>query len=207
VTTISFPTLSNAVPADFEFGLMSVTQTFRSPLSGAVQTLELPGARWYTRFRFPPLRATAAVNDAGLLAAFLVKLRGQARRAALWNFKRPVPLGTIQTSGVTLASGVAAEATTASFSGCGAAKTLLAGDLFSIGGELKMATADFTADGSGEMAGITFEPPMRSAVAGGEAVTLDKPTALFILDNPQVTWRSSPGDVNDFELSFTEVFA
>jgi hypothetical protein len=58
------------------FGLMSNTQSFRSPLSGTVQTIERPGARWQAFYQLPPLnRAQAAPWQ-----SFLTQLRGGAGR-------------------------------------------------------------------------------------------------------------------------------
>lgn len=62
--------------SESRFGLVSNTQTFRSPLSGQVQTLEQPGARWQAEYRLPPMkRAQMAAWQ-----SFLVQLRGGAGR-------------------------------------------------------------------------------------------------------------------------------
>ncbi|NIR61832.1 MAG: hypothetical protein GWO02_21280, partial [Gammaproteobacteria bacterium] len=42
------------------FGLIANTQTFRSPLDGTVQTLELTGARWQANYELPPMRRDEA---------------------------------------------------------------------------------------------------------------------------------------------------
>lgn len=85
----TFPTLVQAAPTTLEFGLVSNTQTFVSPLNGTVQTLEMPGARWRASFSFENLSDA----DAATLQAFLVTLRGQAGRFYLWNFARSTPRG------------------------------------------------------------------------------------------------------------------
>ena len=70
--------------------LVANTAVFESPLSGAVQTLELPGARWALSMSFPALQDP----DAGTLMAFLAKLRGRANRFTCHNFARPALKGT-----------------------------------------------------------------------------------------------------------------
>lgn len=205
MTTISFPTLTRSAPRVVQFGLRSYTQTMESPLTGSVQTIEIPFAsRWMTSFTFTDLDE----SDTPLLQAFLLKLRGRANRAALWNFARPVPQGTIALSGVTTSGSTAQGATSVTLTGCGAGATVLSGDFFSVGGELKMAVADATANGSG-VASVTFEPPVRavSGWTGGSSVTLNKPTALFIQNGDEASWSTQPRLRTDVPLDMIEVFA
>ncbi len=58
------PTLTMPAAPGFRasrFGLIANTQTFRSPLDGTLQTLELTGARWQANYELPPMaRAQAA---------------------------------------------------------------------------------------------------------------------------------------------------
>lgn len=164
MTTIAFPTLTRAAPRTLEFGLKSYTQTMESPLTGSVQTAEIPfSARWFMSFTLAQLAET---DDAPLMQAWALKLRGRANRAALYNFARPAPQGTINLTGVTLSASTAQGATTVNMTGCGAAKTLAIGDLFAVSGELKMITALATANGGGVITGATFEPPVRAAPVG-----------------------------------------
>ncbi len=58
------------------FGLVSNTQSFHSPLSGSVQTLERPGARWQAFYKLPPLKRAQAAQ----WQSFLTQLRGGAGR-------------------------------------------------------------------------------------------------------------------------------
>lgn len=63
---------------------------------------------------------------------------------------------------------------------------LWVGDKFSINGELKMVTGLTGGGFTGVFGhiGITFEPPLRAAVPDLTAITLDKPTARFMLSDP-----------------------
>lgn len=190
-----------------EFGLKSYTQSMESPLTGSVQTAEIPfSARWFMSFTLANL---AEADDAPLLQAWKIKLRGRANRASLWNFARPLPQGTINTSGVTTSGTTAQGATSVNLTGCGASKTLAIGDFFAVAGELKMITALATADGSGNITGATFEPPVRAAAgwSSGAAVTLDKPTALFIQTGDDASWSTQPYRRTDVAIDMIEVFS
>jgi hypothetical protein len=209
MSTIAFPTLSRSAPPAITLGLRSYTQRMESPLTGSVQTAEIAfSARWYMRMSWPNLEET---TDAPLLQSFKLQLRGGANRAALYNFARPVPQGTITTSGVTVNGAVAQGATSVTFAGCGASKTLKVGDFFAVAGELKMVsgTAAFTSTGGGAMSGVTFEPPVRTAAgwANGAAVTLTRPTALFIQNDDNGEWDTRAPQFTEIAMDMVEVFA
>lgn len=209
MSTIAFPTLSRSAPPAITMGLRSYTQRLESPLTGSVQTAEIPfAARWFMSMKWPNLEET---TDAPLLQSFKLQLRGAANRAALYNFARPVPQGTITTSGVTVSGAVVQGATTVSFAGCGASKTLKVGDFFAVGGELKMVsgTAAFTSNGAGAMSSVTFEPPVRAAAgwAGSAAVTLTRPTALFIQNGDDGEWDTRAPQFTEIAMDMIEVFA
>ena len=209
MTTYAFPALSRSAPYSVEFGLKSNTQVFTSPLNGSVQTLELLGARWAETFTWQNLQGA----DAELIKSLLTKLRGQANRVSKTPYERPAPQGTINLAGVTVNGAVAQFAASANLSGCGIGKTFADGDYFSVAGELKRCTAAFTADGSGNMTGVTFEPPVRAAAgwANTAAVTTNAPTALFIPSDPHVKWQGKPGGPNgvmyDIAFDLVEVFS
>jgi hypothetical protein len=125
----------------------------------------------------------------------------------LWDHKRPAPLGTCSLTGVTLAAGAAQFAEALSLAGCGAGNTLLAGDWISVAGQLLMVVADATANGSGVMA-VEVRHMLRQAVASGAAVTLHKPTALYIRSEAALAMPRGPGKRQPgFALQFVEVFA
>lgn len=186
MTTLTWPTLSHAAPRMLKWGLVSNTQGFTSPLSGAMQTTEMPGARWRCSFVMENLTEA----DAALLQAMLVQLRGQANRLLLHNFARPTPRGTA--TGTPLVNGASQTGTSLITDGWTAGITALkAGDYFGVNGELKMVTADATADGSGN-ATISFEPPLRAAPADNAALTTTKPLAIFMLAGPGIDWDAQP---------------
>ena len=211
MSNIAFPTLSvlRDSPPSLKWELVSNTQVFTSELSGSMQTLELPGARWSCEVPWADLEE----DDAALLQAFLAKLRGQANRALIYNWARSVPRGTINVSGVTIDSlvsplaGPVAGATTVTFKGCGASKTLVTGDFFSIGTELKLVVdGPYVAGVGGQMVNVAFEPPVRAAWSYGDPVVLTKPTCKMILSDPRGTWTTRPGKFTDVPMQFIEMF-
>ena len=206
MTTIAFPTLTLAAPPSFRMRLISNTQADQSPLNKSVQTYELPGACWGVTLPWSALSEA----DASLLQGFLAQLRGRANRFTLGNLARPVPRGTIALSSVLVNGAVTQGATTVAIDGCGAGATLKIGDMFAVGGELKMVvSANVTANGSGEMATVTFEPPVR-AVAGwanNAAVTTSNPQATFMLTGDTSEWETSAPQITDIAIDAIESFA
>ncbi len=198
MSTISWPAALQA-PVTVTWGVKANTQIMVSPLNGTVQTLELPGARWTVQMAFPTMSDALAAE----MQAYVMKLRGQANRAALYNHARQIPRGTA--GGTPLVNGGSQTGASLITDGWSAGATLLQGDFFSVNGELKMATADCTADGSGNMT-ITFEPPLRASPADNAALTTTKPTALFILQEPETRWTTRPGKFTDIDLAFVEAF-
>ncbi len=200
MTTLAWPTLTRAAPRMLDFALVPNTQSFSSPLSGAVQTVELPGARWKMSFMMENLTEA----DSALLQAFMVKLRGRAGRFTLHNFARAEPRGTQR--GAPLVKGASQTGTTLAIDGCTVGATLLAGDFFAVNGELKMVVADATADGAGEMS-LTFEPPLRSSPADNDALTLSQPPATFMLAGDEAKWSTQPGKFSSFPIDCIEAWS
>lgn len=200
MTTLTFPTLTRN-PGAFEFGLVSNTMRFESPLSGTLQTVEMPGARW--RFSFSMENLEEA--DAALLQGFLAQLRGQAGRFYMHNLARPTPRGIA--TGTPLIKGASQTGTTVITDGWTISQTgiLKVGDFFKIGDELKIVVnADVNSDGAGE-ATITFEPPIRSSPADNSAVVISSPTGIFKLTSDDNTWQTRAPVWTTFNLEGVEV--
>ena len=200
MTIHTWPTLTRSGPATLEWALVSNTQTFSSPLSGSVQTLELPGARWQFSLSFANLH----VDDAALLRSTLVKLRGQSGRFYMHNMAHPSPRGA--GGGTPVVNGAGQSGTTLATTGWPNSLTVLkAGDFFEVNGELKMAVADATSNGAGA-ATITFEPPLRASPSNLAAITTNKPKGIFKLDEDTVRWSTAPALISSFSISATEAW-
>lgn len=200
MTTRTFPTLSR-LPDSFDFGLTSNTMTFTSPLSSAVQTVEMPSPRW--RFSFTMQHLEEA--DAALMQGFLAQLRGQAGRFYMYNMARTTPRGIA--TGTPIVAGASQTGTTINTSGWTISQTgiLKIGDFFKIGNELKVVVnADVNSDGSG-LATITFEPPIRTSPANSSAVVISSPTAIFKLTDDNTSWNTVAPQWTTFNLQGIEV--
>lgn len=202
MTIYTFPALAKVpTPAEIDWSLISNTQSFTSPLSGAVQTVEMPGARWRVAFTLSVLDT----SDSALLRSFLAMLRGQSGRFYLWNMGCPIPRGAA--TGTPVVSGAAQTGTTLVTSGwaISTANILRAGDYFTVNSELKMLVADASSNGSG-VATLTFEPPLRSSPPNAAAITTTKPTAVFKLDEDTVRWNTQVPFFDAISIAATEAW-
>lgn len=205
MTVYAWPTTRAFVPATALLRQIdNLQRATESPLSGYTQTLAMPGARWGWSFDF----AAHTLADRAALEAYLMRLSGRQHRVLLWDIKQPRPRGTCNLSGVTLSAGAAQFATSLELAGCGANKTLLAGDWLGLtSGQLVRVVVDATASAGGAMT-VEVRHMLRTAIASGAAVTLDKPTALFVavdsgLSLPRTSGRAAP----PVSIEFAEVFA
>ena len=199
--TLTWPTLSRKLPASFDWQLISNTQAFQSPLSGAVQTVEMPGARWAAQFSFSALDA----NDAAVWRAFMAQLRGQSGRFTLWNMARPIPRGIA--TGTPVVSGAGQTGNTLTTSGWtpSTAGILRVGDFIGVNGELKMLVADAASNGSG-LATLTFEPPLRSSPANAAPIVTTRPTAVFKMDDDSARSITTAPGLDAVNIACTEVW-
>ena len=88
------------------------------------------------------------------------------------------------------------------------AATLLAGDWLGLsGGQLVRVVADATSNDAGAMT-VEVRHMLRSAVASGSAVTLDKPTALYVRTEAGLALPRMPGNVDPgLSIDLVEVFS
>lgn len=218
MSILTFPTLTKKAPTSFTFSLTHNTQTFESPLNKAVQTYELPGARW----SFTGTWENITDLDARILKGWLAKLRGAAGRFYMWDMQHPRPAGFAAGSG-TLDSQAAGVMTatwnvafiTADSSVFTADSSLLIpasflwfqpGDYIGVGGELKMVTD--SAYGSGTSVTISVEPPFRTPPEVGAAITFIKPTCVMRLvdDNQDRMEYNKNRNLTSCTISGIEVF-
>ena len=200
MATYTWPTTKAFMPEGITWGMRSNDRMFTSPLSGATQTASIPGTRWACTLSFSP----DGQASRPALEAFLAKCRRE-HRIALWNLKRPAPAGSCNLTGVTLASAVSQFANSVTLAGCGASKTLKAGDMLGLAGQLLMVADDALANASGVMT-VNFTHELRKAYTAGGAVTLDKPTALFIQTSDATSFPAVAGYYPGMTVELMEVF-
>lgn len=205
MTVYAWPNTRAGLPKSAQWRVVdNLQRVSESPLSGYIQTLSMPGAKWAWVLEFGD--HTDAVRQD--LEAFLLRLSGRQHRVSLWDLKRPRPRGTCNLSGVTLGASAAQFATSLQLAGCGASKTLLAGDWIGLSnGQVVRAVASATADGSGAMT-VEVRHMLRAAVTSGAAITLDRPSAIYVLAESSLTVGRQAGRVQPgFSAEFIEVFS
>ncbi len=202
MTTLTFPTLSRRGPTSWNWRKASNTQTFQSPLTGGVQTLVLPGARWACSATWDNLQA----DDRAKLLAFLASLRGTAGRFYLGNLGLLRPRGSLNYS-TPLIAGASQTGATLATDGWTVGATLLAGDMigFNAGAELRMVIADATANGSGVMS-ISLDEPIRVSPADNSAIVTAAPTCIMRLTADEIGSDYRPGQFSSFSLDAIESF-
>lgn len=196
---ITFP--SAIIPAQAEWGLLSNTKAFSSPLTGATQTLRLPGERWTFSFTYSALTA----EQRALITAFLVKARGGAERFKMSNPMGLAPRGA--GGGTPVVAGAGQTGASLATSGWPNSTVVLKeGDYFECNGELKMVAADVTSSGTGT-ATITFEPPLRASPANGASIITTNPAATFRLSENETKWQHLQGAVSSLVITGIESWA
>jgi hypothetical protein len=194
--------------------------TFTGPYTPAVQTLDLMGERWYISFDTTPGNTR---EGSGEREAFWDRLLGPVHRVAMWNLARPLPLGTMRGGyvvnvvngalaavnvvngslqpvtviggGPSLISNAPAGANTISMRGQ-SGRTLRAGDMLGIGGQLVRVVSPVTFDGTSS-ATVEFLPRLRTDVPAYTEIIYDKPTATFMLMADGVPTVNRPAKVYD----------
>lgn len=168
------------------WGLEYNTQVFTSDLNGAIQTAELPGARWTVDMTFSNRQGL----DSRKLQAFLSSLGGRAGRF----YVTPVdwePFGNPDGT-PSVAANAGDGVTSISTTGWTAGLTIFQpGDYFELNGELKKVIAEAASDINGN-ATIEFAPPLRKAVTTGMTLRVQEPRCVMMLsDDKQASWALS----------------
>ena len=205
MTTYAWPNTRDFLPRSAEWRIVDPNQRSNdSPLSGYSQTVSMPGAKWGWVLEFG--HHDDARREA--IEAFLLRLSGRQHRISLWDLKRPRPRGTCNLGGVTLQASAAQFAETLQLTGCGAGRTLLAGDWIGLAtGQVVRTVADATANGAGQMT-VEVRHMLRTAAAAGSAVTLDRPSALYVRTDSNLAMPRQPGRAQpEFTVEFVETFA
>lgn len=180
-----------------EWGSVKRSIQSRSPITGAIESIEFPAERWQLSVTYPP----RTVAEAGLAESFFSRVVGGVERIRIYNFRRPVPVGTMRGS-PTLAASIARGDLSLQINTTG---TLEAGDFFKIGNQLFQAL--FDASPVGGVVTVQLVQRVRAATASGAAVVWDRPTALFVLPATSNRVSYSDGIMNRFTQDYDEVFS
>jgi len=166
------------------------------------QVVTHPGSRWGLDVEFgsQPLDVRARVE------AFLSRLTGMQHRVRMGDLQLDTPNGTCRMQGVTIRQPVPQFATVLQLAGCGVTATLLDGDWLEAFGQLFRVVDNATANAAGEM-NVEVRHMVRVAIPAGTPVVLDRPTALFGLDDMTLSLPRTGGDEQPpFGVRFVERF-
>lgn len=193
-------------PSSVNWRLRSNSLTFRSPLDGTVQTLEMPGSAWTATVSWnvlPPAQWR-------VLQSWLAQLRGMAGR-----FYYGPPHATARratgTIGTPVVNGANQTGTALAVSGMGASQSVfLDGDFIAydtvLGRSLHVVTANATSNGSGQ-ATLAIEPPIRVSPANGAAIIHASPTCVMrLVDDDVGDMALRPGLLGSLTLDMIEAF-
>jgi hypothetical protein len=203
----TWPTSSKAyTPSAIVWRQVHNSRTSTSPLNGAVQSVGLPGMRWGLTLEWPE----QSYAERALLEGLLSLLSGPEHRINIGDLARPVPLGTIAISGVTM-SAAAQFAEMVTLNNCGNATTLQRGDWIGVvtssGAQMLQVAAAATATSGGVMANVWVRPRLRGAVTEGTAVVLNNPKVKWMLAGPELAIpRGGSNRCPSFSVDFVEVF-
>jgi hypothetical protein len=183
------------------FGLQTNTQSFVSPLSGTVQTLELTGARWAGDFILPPMTRAQAAE----FQAFLQELGGMAGRFYGYDPSATSPRGNMSGSSIKVNGGSQTGKSIVCDGAAVSTTVLLKGDFIEVNGELKMIVADATSDGSGNVT-LSFAPALRSSPPDNTDVITSNPKCTMMLVDDQQSFYDV-NEVQHYGLRFSGIEA
>jgi hypothetical protein len=197
---LTFPAIT---PNFTEFGARPLSRVFQSPLSGYVQSTEIPGQSWFASLTFNNLTDA----DQRVLAAFILSLRGSAGRFYLPDHALITPRGTL--GGTPVVKGASQTGRTLAIDGATINITnwLRTGDYFHFdtpagGRELKMLTADASSNGTGDVT-LNFESAIRASPADNAPIVTASPSCIMMLPPDFVArWSNSPRNAT---TSFSDI--
>jgi len=173
-------------------------------VSGRKQARQIDGQKFSITLQFPPLTRA----DFAPIQAFIMK-----QRSRLENFTVIPPIiSNAQGSASTVIStnaSITAGAITGTVDGMTISTNgiLKAGDYFRFTGQTKvyMAVDDLDADGSG-VGTLTFEPPLRTAVADNAIIIYDNVDFTVSLTNDIQEYDLGVQNYYSYEVDLIEVF-
>ena len=185
MTTLSFPSVA---VQNMTMRLKRVVAVSESPFTLDTQVFAHQGARWEAEVSLPPL----SHEQARTVEAFIVGLKG---RENTFTFGNPLhtSIASATTSGATA---IRAESLTTTST----ASAVSAGTYFQHGSYLYMVTADKSA-GAGT---LSFQPPLRLAIASGQSLIFNLPKSLWRMASNDVGWSINSTSLYGFTFACEE---
>jgi len=181
-------TFPNVGIKSIEMRLKRAVAVSESPFTFDQQVHQHQGAVWEAEVTLPPLNHA----EARAVEAFIVGLKG---RSGTFTFGHPLhtSTATTTTSGITAIRSETLRTTARS-------GAVTAGTYFEVGDYLYVVTADKSA-GAGT---LSFQPPLRAAVANGTALDFTLPKSTWRLASNDVGWSTDSASQYNFTFACTE---
>lgn len=203
MATIAYPS-GSGFPGFVSYTLKLTRKSImmRSPYTGKRQTIGYPYALWSFSGKYS--LADNPSGFAGALRAFFLQLEGMVNA-----FRLPIPEYTGPSTGYAGAAGLVNGASQSGLTlitdgWTAGAAIFKVGDYFNINDELKVITANATANGSGQVT-LAFEPLIRVSPADNLALGITNPTILLCANSDEVaSWDLLPPTLYQFQLDATE---
>ena len=201
MAVLTFPSI---IPDSQTFGITFNTQVSPSVLSGTMQRVELPGARWLGTCSFNDMTPT----ESAALKSFLLELRGAAGSFYYNDLSHTSPFNAV-TGSPTVESSSTNRVINLTLGA--SSPPLSVGDYIQIGTdeqrELKMIIDSTNV--SGDNYDITVEPLIRRTDYVGLSVVYTNPTGVFMLNSDdQANWAiRSKALLSDINIEFIEYFS
>lgn len=183
-------------PSQMSMALVSNSRVFRGKFSGVAQTASTPGTRWRITLTFNNLTD----DESRKLESLFVKLDGMANRVKCRDFGRDGAAAK-GTPKVSVAGQMGVNLTTNGWTP--GALVLEEGDYFVVNGELKMATANITANSSG-VATLQFGPPLRRSPALNATIDTVNTWSNFMLAENENGVDREPAFNNNITFTLEE---
>lgn len=191
MSTFDWPSSAPFQAARFESSYEAHIFAATSPLGGDTQVVAIPGDRFRARVT---IRATSAIDRADVEGYFARVRPSQSlsvHRIAMHFLPRPEPLGTLR-GAPQVAGSAAVLATQATIASATNGQTVKRGDMIGFPAQTVMITVDAVVSGGGVT--LDFAPPLRYALANGNAVTWSKPPITWAVVGMPM-WSYIPGQI------------
>ncbi len=224
MTILGLPGLTRGNASQCAINLQPLTQSFESPLNRAVQTYELPGARW----AFSATWSALSAMDARIFKAWLSKLRGAAGRFYAGDLANKTPIGSVNGHGHVYGAGQTGSTIITAWTGdfgittdddtittdsdlitmdYGEGMWFFPGDYIGINGELKIVTEIASVEGGG-FCTIVFEPPLRTSPPDSTEIIYQFPKTVFrLIDDKQDSFNFDVNRRPTITISAIEVLS
>ena len=171
-----------------EMRLKRAVAVSESPFTFEQQVHQHQGATWEAEITLPPL----SYADARAVEAFIIGLKG---RSGTFTFGHPLhtSTATTTTSGTTA---IRSETLTTT----SGASAVSAGTYFQAGDYLYLVTAD-KASGAGT---LSFQPPLRAAVASSTVLDFTLPKSLWRMASNDIGWSTDNASLYSFTFACVE---